>query len=278
MDWWDYLGKDSRGSRPRCVALVDGERDEVAGRLTALVGLDEVLVTDGDRWMPRGKPQGPLDKETPKEARLGNHNPLLPACAQKHLGAWWPAAGQTPNWDIASTCKVDGEAGLLLVEAKAHHEELSDAGKRLAAAASVSSRHNHDRIRRCISESSRGLSGATQMPLALSRDSHYQMSNRLAWAWKLTELGYPVVLVYLGFLDATDMRFNSNGKENRLIANHDEWADLVKTHGARVVPSAVWDPSQPWTVHGQRFLPLIRSMEVDYKKPIGKIEVHPRRR
>jgi hypothetical protein len=35
--------------------------------------------------------------------------------------------------------------------------------------------------------------------LAITRDSHYQLSNRLAFAWKLASLGVPTVLLYLGF-------------------------------------------------------------------------------
>lgn len=31
------------------------------------------------------------------------------------------------------------------------------------------------------------------------------MSNRFAWAWKLATMEVPVVLVYLGFLNATEM-------------------------------------------------------------------------
>lgn len=34
---------------------------------------------------------------------------------------------------------------------------------------------------------------------AISRDSHYQLSNRVAFAWKLANAGVPTVLVYLGF-------------------------------------------------------------------------------
>ena len=41
---------------------------------------------------------------------------------------------------------------------------------------------------------------------ALSSKRHYQLSNRFAWAWKLADLRLPVVLVYLGFLKANEMR------------------------------------------------------------------------
>ena len=35
--------------------------------------------------------------------------------------------------------------------------------------------------------------------------NHYSLCNRVAWAWKLAQLGVPVVWVYLGFLNATEM-------------------------------------------------------------------------
>ena len=39
-----------------------------------------------------------------------------------------------------------------------------------------------------------GLSAATGLQWGLSRDDHYQLSNRFAWCWKLATLGIPVVL------------------------------------------------------------------------------------
>jgi hypothetical protein len=38
--------------------------------------------------------------------------------------------------------------------------------------------------------------GATE---AFTIESHYQLANRLAFAWKLASLGLPVALLYLGF-------------------------------------------------------------------------------
>jgi len=35
--------------------------------------------------------------------------------------------------------------------------------------------------------------------IAISRNTHYQLANRIAFAWKLATLGVPTVLVYLGF-------------------------------------------------------------------------------
>ena len=41
---------------------------------------------------------------------------------------------------------------------------------------------------------------------SLSRDSHYQLANRFAWAWKLADMGLPTILIYLGFLNAAEMK------------------------------------------------------------------------
>ena len=58
MGWAQQLdnGRGSRGSRPRCVLLVVGERNEVAQRLTRLVNLPEVSVSAENWWQPRGRP------------------------------------------------------------------------------------------------------------------------------------------------------------------------------------------------------------------------------
>ena len=49
---------------------------------------------------------------------------LSPLQDRNSLRDWWLAVpggnAQTPIWDIASTCTVDGRKGFLLVEAKAH--------------------------------------------------------------------------------------------------------------------------------------------------------------
>jgi hypothetical protein len=49
------------------------------------------------------------------------------------------------------------------------------------------------------------LEDATRLAWQISIANHYQMSNRFASARKLTGLGKPVVLVYLGFIRANDM-------------------------------------------------------------------------
>ena len=98
------------------------------------------------------------------------------------------------------------------------------------------------------------------MKWALSCDSRYQMSNRFASVCKLAELGYWVMLVYLGFLNAAEM-----GDEGNPIASAGNWGGLVMAHSEPLFPESVWN--QPHKVHDQWFIPLIRSTEMDYDRP-----------
>jgi hypothetical protein len=186
------------------------------------------------------------------------------------LKTWWLAVctptSRTPNLDIASTCRVGDERGLLLVEAKAHDQELikEDTGKALRPPVSVDARRNHVRIGGCIQEASLALTDATRRPWALSRDWNYQMSNRFAWAWKLAELGVPVILVYLGFLQADDMEEDSTP-----FADHAAWEELVRSHSAALAAPDIWN--QSWNIHGRAVVPLIRTMYLSLDEDRGEV-------
>ena len=245
--------RERRGSKPRCHLLTHGSPDVVAARLTALVA-PFASVAPSDRWMPEGF-------EDTAEATLPEAERLLSADVRLELRRWWLVVAsnntRTPNWDVACTCTIEGKTGIVLIEAKAHDEELikEKTGKRLGASASANSRRNHLRIGQAIRDASAALAGDTGQTWALLRDRNYQMSNRFAWAWKLADLGIPVVLVYLGFLRANEM--NDRGKP---LADAADWRNVVKRHSQALFPAAVWD--QRWTCSGQPFIPLIRSLEV----------------
>jgi len=130
-------------------------------------------------------------------------------------------------------------------------------GKKLSVDASARSLANHAQISAAIEEASLGLSGATGLPWGISRDSHYQMSNRFAWAWKVAEAGIPVVLVYLGFLDAHEM---TNGSR-RLLMNHEDWAEAVRRHSRSLTEPQVWDTTL--VCRNATLTPIIRSLRVD---------------
>jgi len=268
VGWSKRLGKDNRGSRPRCVLLVDGGRDEVAARLTRMVGVDDVAITGDDIWQPRGKPvqkeDGSWDTTPAEEVELDKPNDLLPSAISKCLSDWWLAVSEndprTPNWDMAGTCTVRGKKGLVLVEAKAHWNELarSSEGKRLQKPASDGTLKNHEKIGEAIEEAAIGLRAATGGSWRIARDSHYQLSNRFAWSWKLASLGIPIVLVYLGFLYATDI-----AKGGDLFHSEEHWERVVKGHCEGVVDSGCW--GQWLDVDGVPMLPLIRALNLPFR-------------
>lgn len=97
-----------------------------------------------------------------------------------------------------------------------------------------------------------GLSNDTRLSWSLSRDSHYQMSSRFAWAGKLTEFGIPVILAYLGFIGCEEMR---KGKIQRPLESYQEWQKIVLEHSRSLFPNEVWN--REWRVNGQSFIPLI---------------------
>jgi hypothetical protein len=224
--------------------MMEGSREEVANRLTRLVDLPDVVVSPDDKWMPCGKPlkreDGKWDTKPTDEAQFGNpkkRTTLLQPEIHRKLTDWRLAVHQgimtTPNWDITSTCTVRGEPGLLLVEAKAHAVALDLRGKRLNRAASLNSQENHKQIGWAIAKASDGLASTTGKPWGLSRDHHYQLSNRFAWSWKLASLGIPVVLLYLGFLNAQDMA-------EPLFRSEAEWTRAIRDHCRSAVDERCW--------------------------------------
>ncbi len=255
-----------KGSKPRCHWLTHGAPGQVASRLSELAGPWGSVSTD-DHWMPEGF-------DLVEEAQLHKARRLLPPQDCEALGNWWLAAqsddSKTPTWDIASTCTVDGRKGLLLIEAKAHTQELKVQDQVEA------SLRNRERIVQCIEEANAGLADWTDLDWALSHEHHYQMANRFAWSWKLVELGYPVILVYLGFLRAKEMR---RGREQTSFNSHAEWEDLVKAHSEPLFPAEVWDGQ--WVIHDRPFVPRICSIETRYDGPMeegwrdGREPEHP---
>ncbi len=253
MTWRSQLGKDSRGSRPRCVLLVDGKREEVASRLTRLVGHPAVTVSHNDCWWPYGKPaykEGSWDNDPVQEAELVKVD-ILSHSQRRDLRKWWLAVNgraRTPTWDIASSCKIHGESGVLLVEAKAHRNELW----RQADKCHSKRPENRERICRAIAKAAAGLQSVTGNPWNISSETHYQLANRFAWSWKIASLGMPVVLVYLGFLNADEME-----KDGEVFHSAQSWEDTLKSYGEGIVDNSCWGK---WLeVGGVPFLPLIQA-------------------
>ncbi len=242
-----FRTRDFRGSRFRCLLATSLPQPKVAGFLNSLVQpLAEV--GEGDWYMPEGFCK-------PHEAKLGETSGFLTDEQREEVTNWWLAVrhkANTPNWDIVSTCTIGLRKGLVLVEAKAHAGELKP-NDRLAA----ENDQNRAKIIVAISEANNGLK-STGWAWSLSSERCYQLSNRFAWAWKVASLGVPVILVYLGFLDAQEM--------GQPFASHEAWERCLLAYADECVPRQAWlsDPIQVPSPGGSTPLtPLIRSADVN---------------
>ena len=242
-----FRRKELRGSRLRCLMFTSGSPDQVADRLTRLVEPYAEIDARRDTWMPRGF-------LAPEESTLEESQQLLASDHCQELINWWlarPRGATRPNWDIAATAMVGGQKGIVLVEAKAHHAELSDAGKSPGGNPS-----NADRIRAAICQANAGLGGA-QAGWNLTTDSHYQLCNRFAWSWKIASFGVPVILVYLGFLNTEEM--SDIGQPFRSAI---EWSDVIRSHADRILPSTAW--GSPMDVDGASMLAIVKAVDLNW--------------
>ena len=185
-------------------------------------------ISTSDTWMPEGLHS---DKEDELKAFLSiSHNAQLGAEIQN----WWleicTPQTRTPNWDLVSTCTINGKSGILLVEAKAHTQELNgeSKGKSPFKKDSVNSEKNHEKIGLAINVANTNLQNAIS-GISISRDKCYQFSNRVAHAWWLANKGIPVVLLYLGFLNSEDMR-----SKYKVFNSHKDWEDCFINHTKKV--------------------------------------------
>ena len=114
--------------------------------------------------------------------------------------------------------------GLALVEAKAHERELDWAGKRFSSNASRNSAENHLRTGEAIAEASYAL-GKIVPGVHICRDTHYQLSNRVAYAWKIASKGIPFLLIYLGLFG--DDAISNVGPP---IRDSEHWRSVMQTY------------------------------------------------
>ena len=218
-----------RGSRLHVLDWVSSPR--FPADLSAMCEPSRAIVTPDDTWLPKGF-------ASPAEARLSSFGPAqLPGVLDwARLRSWWLAhtrGANTPNWDIASTCHLAGKRALILVEAKANVPELSAAGKPLKEGCSQASADNHEHIGTAIAEARTALASICP-EIRISRDAHYQLSNRIAFAWRLASLGLPTILVYLGFTGDGGI---ADAGEPFKDAGH--WKDTFLDHIREVVPETL---------------------------------------
>ena len=225
-----------------------------------------IIVQSSDRWQPHGMA---ISNEMDLTTFASTYCPQWQQSLQTLRNWWAPYGGQLPLWDLLSTCNIDGTPGMLLVEAKAHERELSIAGKPLPeTSASAGSKENHQSITNCVTQANCGLN--TIMPgAALTCESHYQLVNRLAWAWKVATLGIPVVLLYLGFTGDSyfcDDYFNTG----------EYWQRVMGGYIQGVIPQGVVE--RQWTIGTDtsfsirlRTLPVITPSARDIESSDSKV-------
>jgi hypothetical protein len=244
--------KELRGSRLRCLMVTTMPRKQVARCLTELIQPYGAVDAIRDHWMPLGFLK-------PDEAKLSEAPDFLSEKQRKALTPWWLKVtrnANTPNWDIVSTCKIEGQPGLILVEAKAHDKELKQEDK-----CSASNPDNLEQIGKSIQEANLGLNSI--LPgWGLSKNTHYQLCNRFAWSWKIATFGVPVILVYLGFLNAEEMV-----DQGKPFNSTDEWDDIIRSHASGIVPDRVWN--MKLEINGTPMYALIRTVDLHWV-PNGK--------
>lgn len=153
---------------------------------------------------------------------------------QKHVGLnrkWWiPFTTNCPNWDLVCHVIIDDKPGLLIVEAKAHHGEMSEKNSKSPVdKKSDRSIANDLSIRLRLAEANIGLSRLGLGEFRLSADHDYQLSNRLAYLHKLASDGIPTILMYLGWTGSPDW-------ETDPFRNRKNWKTSMKSHFERIGP------------------------------------------
>lgn len=257
-----FENRDFFGSRYRCLLMTHLGKARLYDRLNTLCKHPNVAISfdpQKDNYLPQGfcRPSEQMLTSLTDET-IGK---VLTEEKQLDLWNWWLEVGNrgtsTPTWDLISSCTINKSRGLLLVEAKAYNGENSPAKKTKDSRTNIK---NHEKINGAIEQARDALDEITKLTWGIQRDSYYQLSNRFAWGWKLANLGIPVALLYLGFLNAEDMQ--AKGKE--IYQNKDDLLrEFQSDNVTRIVPYEAWEkPLDVNDTAGNRtlFIPLLRGL------------------
>lgn len=263
--------KSMKGSRYKCLLATELEAVKARRLLEEICKPLNVKVTEDDEYFPKGFSH-------PKELILTSQHakaffdkqfpdPGFKNIKVKVKDEWWltpKRGGNTPNWDIVSSCTLfDSSKALILVEAKAHKSELDKAGKILKTGASDGSRANQTSIEKAINEAKLGLNAAYKpQGFSLSIYKCYQLSNRFAFAWKLASLKIPVVLMYLGFINAKEM--------GDYFQDDEDWEKNLLEHSKNIIPKEVWN-RDPVMIGSTPIYPIYRAVDIQATPNIVKI-------
>lgn len=241
------MAQTFRGSRKHLLDLLDAPG--YPSSLQAILAPAGIALTAQDAHHPRGH----ADASEWELPRFCQDSPFSVNADAAFNGWWVRYDGTLPTWDLISTCTMSGRPGILLIEAKAHESELDSRGKGLPDSASDRSKENHYLIGRCIDEVCEAMTAGADRRIAISARSHYQLSNRVAWAWRLAQHGVPVCLFYLGFLG--DRYFPD------YFTDSDHWQRAMGAYMGEVVPPSL--PGRTVKLAGEgSFLILVKSLPV----------------
>ncbi len=214
-----------KGSKLRCLLLTSMSKEELQESLIHIIGQEtidklKIKFTDDFDYFPKGL-TNPREIELDKEKIPINGS--IDYCTT--LNKWWlKKSARTPVWDLVCKAEIDGLPGLILVEAKAHNNELYKENDKTG---SEKGSANYNRIEEALKLVN------TRYKYNLSPDTHYQLSNRIAWSIKLASLGIPVVLIYLGCINTKEMESSINKKDS-LIKGSKDWKELVEKYSREV--------------------------------------------
>lgn len=215
-----------KGSKKHVLYLID--KEDFIYTLNNILLPYDASITDRKTVLPKGERDV---SEYGIQSYINKHKlaERFPTLMEFDFNKWWsPHGGKTPTWDMISLCQLDGKDAILLVEAKAHKSEFTKAGKaKLKEGASIKAENNLINIEKRIKEACDNLNNK-KPGFNISIDSHYQLSNRVAFAWRLTQLNIPVVLLYLGFIG--DSNFNDKFK------NEYDWKEVFTKYIKGIVP------------------------------------------
>lgn len=178
------------------------------------------------RWIPQSW-------SDPSESRLfDSASPFLRPEQKTELRKWWLVhPGNIPNWDLIIDARTeDHRPALVLVEAKAHSDEFDCGPKSRPDANNPRSVENHDRIENAILEANFALSQQAFRP-SISCDHCYQLSNRIAFAWKLASMGITIGLIFLGFTGDREIK-----KEGLHFSDDSHWQRAFGEYSAASFP------------------------------------------
>lgn len=214
-----------KGSQQRCLLLTSMGATELQESLIHIIGQEtidklKIKFTDDFDYFPKGL-ANPREIELDKEKIPIDGS--IDYCTK--LNKWWlKKSAKTPVWDLVCKAEIEGLPGLILVEAKAHNNELY---KEKDKTGSEKGSANYNRIEEALKLVN------TRYKYNLSPDTHYQLSNRIAWSIKLASLGIPVVLIYLGCINTEEM-LSSINKNDPLIKGSKDWKELVENYSGEV--------------------------------------------